>query len=73
MQTAWALIALLLANDPRRDTMERGIGLLLSRQHNGSWPRESVAGVFFSTALLNYDLYREYFPLWALGLYNKTL
>jgi squalene cyclase len=37
----------------------------------GSWPRQDPAGVFFRTALLDYTLYRQYFPLWALSLYEK--
>jgi lanosterol synthase len=28
-------------------------------------------GVFFHTALLDYTLYRQYFPLWALSLYES--
>ena len=30
-----------------------------------------MAGVFFRTALLDYVLYRQYFPLHALGLYEQ--
>ena len=37
----------------------------------GSWPRQDPAGVFFHTALLDYTLYRQYFPLWALSLYES--
>jgi lanosterol synthase len=73
IMTAWALMTLLLAKDERRGAIERGIALLLARQgQNGSWPREGVAGVYFQTAMLHYDLYREYFPLWALGLFRKS-
>jgi lanosterol synthase len=72
IMTAWALCALLLANDPRKDAIERGIGLLLAQQlQTGGWPKQGVAGVFFNTAMHHYELYREYFPLWALGLYGK--
>jgi squalene/oxidosqualene cyclase-like protein len=73
IMTAWALVTLLLARDDRRGAIERGIALLIARQgRNGSWPREAVAGVFFQTAMLHYDLYREYFPLWALGLFRSS-
>jgi squalene/oxidosqualene cyclase-like protein len=72
IMTAWALLTLLLAKDDRHGAIERGVKLLISRQaQNGSWPREGVAGVFFQTALLHYDLYRDYFPLWALGLFRQ--
>ena len=29
-----------------------------------------MVGIFFHTALLHYDLYRCYFPVWALSLYE---
>jgi len=71
IMTAWALLALLMAKDGRQSAIECGIELLISRQGpNGSWPREGVAGVFFETAMLHYDLYREYFPLWAFSLFQ---
>ena len=72
IMTAWALLTLLLAKDPRRAAISRGADLLIARQlHNGSWPKEGVAGVFFNTAMLHYELYRDYFPLWALGLFER--
>lgn len=74
IMTAWALGALLLANDPRQDVIERGIGLLLAQQlHTGGWPKQGVAGVFFNTAMHHYELYRDYFPLWALGLFEESI
>jgi squalene/oxidosqualene cyclase-like protein len=72
IMTAWALLTLLLAKDDRCSAIERGVELLISRQaQDGSWPREAVAGVFFQTAMLHYDLYRDYFSLWALGLFTQ--
>ena len=41
--------------------------LVQRQQPDGFWPRERVAGIFFDTAGLHYDLYRLYFPLWALN------
>jgi lanosterol synthase len=73
IQTAWALMTLLFAHDDRREVIDRGIAFLIERCGAGGWPRESVAGAFFKTAMLHYDLYREYFPLWALGLYRGWL
>jgi lanosterol synthase len=35
---------------------------------DGDWPRDSVNGVFFGTAMLDYRLYNTYFPTWALNL-----
>ena len=74
VQTAWALITLLRADyggPGVADAIERGVELLLERQQaDGNWPNESGPGIFFDTAVLEYDLYRSYFPLWALGLYR---
>ena len=72
IHTAWALIALLEAGDSNWSTIARGARFLLSTQDaDGAWPKQDMAGVFFRTALLDYVLYRQYFPLHALGLYEQ--
>jgi lanosterol synthase len=72
LQTAWALMALLEAGDPDWAAISRGARFLLdAQQPDGSWPRQDPAGLFFQTALLEYALYRLYFPLWALALYEQ--
>lgn len=75
IMTSWALITLLKANYQGTDAdaaISRGIALLKYRQlDNGDWPRESVAGVFFGTGMLDYCLYKNYFPIWAIALYEK--
>ena len=72
IQTAWALIALLEAGDSHWSAISRGAQFLLGAQEkNGGWPKQDMAGVFFRTALLDYELYRQYFPLHALGLYER--
>ncbi len=72
IQTAWALIALLEAGDSSWNAISKGARFLLDAQReDGSWPRQDMAGVFFRTALLDYVLYRQYFPLHALGLYEQ--
>ena len=72
IQTAWALIALLEAGDSSWNAISKGARYLLdAQQEDGSWPRQDMAGVFFRTALLDYVLYRQYFPLHALGLYEQ--
>ena len=71
IQTAWAMSALLDAEDPAWSVIERAAHFLAERQNDdGSWPKEEPAGVFFHTALLHYELYRDYFPVWALGLFE---
>ena len=72
IHTAWALIALLEAGDPDWAAISRGARFLIDTQDaNGQWPKQDLAGVFFRTALLDYVLYRQYFPLHALALYEQ--
>ena len=68
IMTSWALLALLLSDEPGSDAVRRGVAWLTAMQQpDGSWPRQAVAGVFFGTAMLDYRLYKDYFPLWALA------
>ena len=72
IQTSWALIALLEAGETDWAAISRGARFLLDVQEpDGTWPKQDMAGVFFRTALLDYALYRRYFPLQALGLYER--
>ena len=72
-QTAWALLALLAtrpAEARTRRAIDRGVALLVARQtERGAWPPERASGVFFNTAVLDYRLYRQVFPAWALARY----
>ncbi|MFO0760673.1 MAG: prenyltransferase/squalene oxidase repeat-containing protein [Byssovorax sp.] len=69
VMSAWALLALLAAGEPRTSrAVQRGLSFLRSMQRpDGSFPRQSPAGVFFGTAMLEYRLYKDYFPAWALA------
>ena len=72
IQTAWAMMALLEAGDSNWTAISRGARFLLDTQEaDGTWPKQDMAGIFFRTALLDYVLYRQYFPLHALGLYEQ--
>ncbi len=72
IQTAWALIALLEADDPNWSAISRGARFLIDAQDaDGAWPKQDMVGVFFRTALLDYVLYRQYFSLRALALYER--
>ena len=72
IQSAWALMALLEAGDSSWNKISMGARYLLDTQAtDGTWPKQDMAGVFFRTALLDYVLYRQYFPLHALGLYEQ--
>ena len=72
IQTAWAMMALLEAGDADWAAITRGAQFFMGTQRvDGLWPRQDMAGIFFGTALLDYALYRQYFPLHALGLYEQ--
>ena len=72
IQTAWAVIALLEAGDEDWIAITRGARFLIGTQRaDGTWLKQDMAGIFFRTALLDYVLYRQYFPLHALGLYEQ--
>ncbi len=72
IQTAWAMLALLEAGDADWTAITRGAHFLVNAQKSdGTWPRQDMAGIFFRTALLDYALYRQIFPLHALGLYEQ--
>ncbi|MBC7171241.1 MAG: hypothetical protein H5U40_02380 [Polyangiaceae bacterium] len=75
VQTAWALLALLDSGASETDrAIDRAARFIVERQEpSGGWPKERMSGVFFGTALVDYDLYRFYFPVWALGLYQRHL
>ena len=71
-QTAWALSALLEAEHPSWAVLDRAARFLANKQEaDGRWPEQSMVGVFFRTALLDYRLYKAYFPLWALAQYEQ--
>ncbi|MBW4434679.1 MAG: squalene--hopene cyclase [Pelatocladus maniniholoensis HA4357-MV3] len=76
-QTAWALIGLMVAlratSNFAKLAIERGIDYLLVTQlPNGSWDEADFTGTGFpSHFYLKYHLYQQYFPLIALGQYQK--
>lgn len=74
VQTAWALTALLDGQDPDGPAIDRAARYLARTQReDGTWPKQDPEGIFFHTALLEYRLYRFYFPPWALGLYERRV
>jgi lanosterol synthase len=68
--TAWALLALMEALPVTHPAITRGVRCLRALQlPDGEWPRQAQSGVFFATAMLDYRLYKDYFPAWALARY----
>jgi len=71
VMTSWSLLALMDVIPIDAAPIVRGIDWLLSKQTpDGSWPQQSLNGVFFGSAMLDYRLYKIYFPLWALGKFG---
>ncbi|GAA2284505.1 squalene-hopene cyclase [Streptomyces ruber] len=70
-QTAWALIALLAAGERESKAVERGVEWLAGTQReDGSWDEPYFTGTGFPWDFsINYHLYRQVFPLTALGRY----
>ena len=74
-QGAWGLMGLLaagLVNDPY---VEKAVDYLISTQRSdGTWNEEEFTGTGFPKVFyLEYTLYRNYFPLLALGNYQSKL
>jgi squalene-hopene/tetraprenyl-beta-curcumene cyclase len=72
-QTAWAVLGLLAAGDRASRTVLKGIEFLLAAQRSdGSWDEELATGTGFPKVFyLTYHLYRQSFPLLALGEFLK--
>ena len=73
-QTAWALMALIAAGETDSVEVARGINFLLDRQQqDGTWNEPEFTATGFPTDfMINYHLYRHYFPLMALGRYANA-
>jgi len=71
-QTAWALLALLAVGD-RGDAAQRGVAYLAAAQRaDGTWDEPEYTGTGFpGDFYINYHLYRQVFPVLALGRYVR--
>lgn len=71
-QTAWAVMALLYAEEVHASSLERGIQYLLDRQEpDGMWSENVFTGTGFPRVFyLRYHMYCKHFPLWALSMYR---
>jgi squalene/oxidosqualene cyclase-like protein len=72
--TAWALMALLETLVPHNAAIARGVACLRQlQQSDGSWPQQAQSGIFFSTAMLDYRLYKDVFPAWTLARHARLI
>jgi squalene-hopene/tetraprenyl-beta-curcumene cyclase len=73
-QTAWALMGLLAFDDPSRPSIRRGLDYLVRNQNDdGSWDEDEITGTGFPKVFyLKYDMYRNSWPLLALGTYQQV-
>ena len=72
-QTGWALLALMAAGEAACDAVSRGVAYLLKQQNSdGSWHEEQFTGTGFPKYfMIRYHIYRNSFPLAALGTYRR--
>jgi squalene-hopene/tetraprenyl-beta-curcumene cyclase len=74
-QTAWAVMGLCAFDNPSRPSIQRGIQYLIDKQNpDGSWTEHETTGTGFPKVFyLKYDMYRNSWPLLALGTYRKLI
>jgi squalene-hopene/tetraprenyl-beta-curcumene cyclase len=72
-QTAWAVLGLIAAGKTDAAEVIRGVKWLKENQRpDGTWDEKVTTGTGFPRVFyLSYHLYRDYFPLLALGTYTK--
>ncbi|AQK41043.1 Camelliol C synthase [Zea mays] len=76
VNTAWAMLALMKAGQAERDPtpLHKAARLIMSMQlSNGDFPQEEMIGSFLKNGPLCYMAYRNIFPIWALGEYQKLV
>jgi squalene-hopene/tetraprenyl-beta-curcumene cyclase len=74
-QTAWAVMGLISAGWAAHACVARGVEYLLKTQRpDGHWDEDECTGTGFPLVYyLTYRLYRDAFPLMALGAYHRSL
>ncbi len=74
-QTAWALMGLVAAGYADHAAVERGVNYLTGTQkEDGTWDEDYYTGTGFPRVFyLRYTMYRDYFPLMALGRIQEAL
>ncbi|KAK8450401.1 hypothetical protein SEVIR_6G021300v4 [Setaria viridis] len=76
VNTAWAMLALMKAGQVERDPtpLHKAAKLIMNMQlGNGDFPQEEMIGSFLKNGPLCYMAYRNIFPIWAIGEYQKLV
>jgi squalene-hopene/tetraprenyl-beta-curcumene cyclase len=73
-QTAWAVLGLIAAGHGEAPATQSGVKWLVENQRaDGTWDEWITTGTGFpSVFYIRYDMYRNYFPLLALGTFAKA-
>ena len=74
-QTAWALLGLIAAGEIYSSAVQQGIRWLKDHQlPDGTWEESVTTGTGFPQVFyIHYHLYKDYFPILALGTYAKSV
>ncbi len=74
-QTAWAVLGLMAAGEVAGTAVQSGIRWLQDHQRaDGTWEESSTTGTGFPRVFyIQYHLYRDYFPILALGAYAHQM
>jgi squalene-hopene/tetraprenyl-beta-curcumene cyclase len=72
-QTGWALLALMSTGEVHSSTVSKGIQyLLVNQRRDGTWDEDQYTGTGFPKYfMIKYHIYRNCFPLMALGTFRK--
>lgn len=74
-QTGWALLSLFTSGEVRSKAASRGVEYLIAAQKpDGTWDEDAFTGTGFPRFfMIKYHIYRNCFPLTALGRYRRLL
>lgn len=74
-QTGWALLSLFATGEVHSKASSRGIEYLIATQkQDGAWDEDAFTGTGFPKFfMIKYHIYRNCFPLTALGRYRRLL